>query len=116
MNLADSENFAISNINYILCSDDYLLDINRKYLNHDYYTDVITFQNSETGEPIEADIFISIDRVKENASKLNSSLSNEIHRVLVHGLLHLFGHKDNSDSEKMAMRKKEDSCLSLRVF
>lgn len=110
--IAKEQNKIISNINYIFCSDEYLLNINKKHLNHDYYTDIITFDLSE-GDDIESDIFISIERVKENALKLNASFQKELNRVIVHGLLHLVGFNDKTEQEKVIMRKKEDSCLSL---
>ncbi|QNL23216.1 rRNA maturation RNase YbeY [Hyphobacterium sp. CCMP332] len=116
LEVLDKENASAGNINYIICSDNYLLEINRRYLNHDYYTDIITFPCSELPEPMEADIFISVDRVRENAASLEKEFSNEFHRVLVHGILHLLGYNDSSKDEKQEMRKKEDSCLSLRDF
>ena len=100
-------------LNYIFCSDEYLLQMNKEHLNHDYFTDIITFDSSESESEIEGDIFISIDRVKENASVLNKSFTNELHRVMAHGLLHLFGFGDKGDNEKKVMREKEDLCLSL---
>lgn len=116
MEVLNKESVIVGNINYIICSDNYLLEINRRYLDHDYYTDIITFPSSEPPEPIEADIFISIDRVRENAATLEKAFSNEFHRVLVHGILHLLGYNDSSNREKQEMRIKEDSCLSLRDF
>jgi len=105
-------NQTISNINYIFCSDEYLLEINKEHLNHNYYTDIITFDLSES-EEIESDIFISIDRVIENAKNLGITFETELHRVLVHGLLHLLGFNDKTGVEKTIMREKEDSSLSL---
>jgi len=102
-------------INYIFCSDEYLLDINIKYLNHNYLTDIITFPYTE-GETIESDIFISVDRVKENAKSFDVPFFDELCRVIVHGFLHLCGYGDMSDSEKQNMRLKEDYYLSLRSF
>lgn len=102
----------ISNINYIFCNDEYLLEINKEHLNHDYYTDIITFDLSESDE-IESDIFISIERVKENSTNQNTSFTKELQRVLVHGLLHLIGFDDKNIEQKKIMREKEDSCLSL---
>ncbi len=109
-----SENKQVKTINYIFCSDTYLLDKNQTYLNHDTFTDIVTFDNSESIAEIEADIFISIDRVKENATTLNVSFENELHRVIIHGILHLLGQNDKSEAEKKEMRKKEEACLSLR--
>jgi rRNA maturation RNase YbeY len=101
-------------INYIFSSDTYLLEMNQKYLNHNTLTDIITFDNSADKHSVEADIFISIDRVKENAAELGTSFDEELHRVLVHGVLHLTGHTDKSPQAKVNMRKKEDAYLSLR--
>lgn len=111
--VAEKEKQSIEHLNYIFCSDDYLHEINVKYLSHDFLTDVITFDNSEDEGDIEGDIFISIDRVQENAVDVNTSLERELSRVVLHGLLHLLGYNDKSDSEKISMRKKEDSYLSL---
>lgn len=114
--IAKKEKYSILELNYIFCSDEYLLQINKDFLDHDYYTDIITFDNSELKGKIEGDIFISIDRVKENAQLQHTSLKDELHRVLVHGLLHLTGYKDKTAKEKEIMRKKEDASLSLRSF
>ena len=111
--IAQSEGYQIEEINYIFCSDDYLLGINLKYLNHDYYTDIITFDNSDLPKTILADIFISIDRVKDNASQLNIQFEKELARVLAHGLLHLLRYGDKTDDDKILMRQKEDTCISL---
>lgn len=108
------EGYTLEEVNYIFCSDDYLLNINQNYLDHDTYTDIITFDNSEAERQIEGDIFISIDRVKENANQLNTKETDELHRVMIHGILHLLGHGDSTSEEKTAMRKKEEACLSLR--
>jgi probable rRNA maturation factor len=108
------EGFQAGNINYIFCSDNHLLKMNQQYLSHDTLTDIITFDHSEQTEKVEADIFISIDRVKENARSLKKSFADELHRVIIHGLLHLFGLKDKTEVEKQEMREKEDACLSLR--
>ena len=101
-------------LNYIFCSDEYLLSINQKYLDHDTYTDIITFDSSEEPGAVEGDIFISIDRVKANAAKFRKHFDDELHRVLIHGVLHLLGYPDKSPREKSLMRKKEDAYLSLR--
>lgn len=108
-----NHNKVIEEINYIFCSDDYLLEINEQHLNHDYYTDIITFDNSEEENQIASDIFISIDRIRENASSQSVSFENELHRVMIHGILHLLGFGDKTPSEKKVMREKEDACLSL---
>jgi probable rRNA maturation factor len=112
-NSIKSEGAVLASINYIFCSDEYLLDINRQYLNHNTYTDIITFDNSEEQNSIEGDIFISIERVKENAVKFNKSFESELHRVIIHGVLHLLGYSDKSSRKKAVMRKKEDTYLSL---
>lgn len=112
-----SENFTIDNINYIFCSDMYLHKINLEHLNHDTYTDIITFDLSDNNSnTICSDIFISIDRITDN-SKINTTrFEDELHRVLIHGALHLMTYNDKTDDQKMIMRKKEDACLSLRTF
>ncbi|HRN55423.1 MAG TPA: rRNA maturation RNase YbeY [Agriterribacter sp.] len=96
----------------IFCSDASLLTINRQYLQHDYYTDIITF-NLGTETAIEGEIYISIERVKENALLLQTSFTEELHRVIFHGVLHLCGHKDKLKREKQEMRRKEDCLLQL---
>lgn len=108
--------FRLENLTYIFCSDAYLHQINVEYLNHDDYTDIITFDNSDTSDVVEGDIFISVDRVRENADQLGITFRDELHRVIVHGVLHLLGHGDKDLLSRTAMRHKEDSCLSLRRF
>ena len=108
--------FRIENITYIFCSDDYLSEINIEYLNHDSLTDIITFDNSDEENTIESDIFISIDRVRENATNFNSDFEDELHRVIIHGVLHLLGYRDKSEADKANMRAKEDYYLSLRII
>lgn len=103
----------LGSINYIFCSDDMLLKINQDFLQHNYYTDIITFGLNESGEPIEAEIYVSIDRVKDNANQQNVSYQNEMQRVLFHGALHLCGYKDKKKSEIIVMRQKEDQYLHL---
>jgi rRNA maturation RNase YbeY len=100
-------------INFIFCSDDYLLDINKTHLDHHFYTDVITFCLSE--DPIEADIFISIDRVKENATSFLVAFEHELCRVMIHGILHCMGYEDKTVDLKKEMRKREDLYLDLFV-
>ena len=107
------EKHTLSEISYIFCSDDYLHNMNVQYLNHDTLTDIITFDNSEEEDQIEGDIFISVDRVKENATQLNLPFDTELHRVMIHGILHLCGYKDKTSADNELMRKKEDACLSL---
>ncbi len=111
--LAEAESVTLDSLNYIFCSDDYLYKMNVQYLNHDTYTDIITFDQSEQENVISGDIFISIDRVKENAKEHSIPFINELLRVLAHGLLHLIGFGDKTDEEQLLMRKKEDDFLSL---
>ncbi len=98
---------------YIFCSDKYLLQINKTFLQHDYYTDIITFPLSEKDQPIEAEVYISLDRVKENASNQAATLLDESLRVLFHGVLHLCGYCDKTKTEQMKMRAKEDFYINL---
>ena len=111
--VSKSEGYEIVNLNYIFCSDDYLLEVNKQYLDHDYYTDIITFDNSEEKGKLEGDIFVSIERVKDNAENLKLAFDVELRRVLVHGLLHLIGFTDSDQQLKNQMRAKEDECLLL---
>ena len=110
---AETEGFKLNQLNCIFCSDEYLLGVNRQYLNHDFYTDIITFDNGEFEKEIEGDVFISIDRVRENAATFHKSFEEELMRVLVHGLLHLAGYGDKSEEEKKTMREKEDFYTNL---
>ena len=107
---AKAEGFKIGELNYIFCSDAYLLDINQKYLGHNTLTDIVTFDNSEDPKMIEGDIFISIERVRENALKFDTAES-ELKRVMVHGLLHLAGYKDKGKAHKELMTIKENEHL-----
>jgi rRNA maturation RNase YbeY len=102
----------LGDVNYIFCSDDYLLEINKEHLNHDYYTDIITFDYCESGV-VAGDLFISIDRVRDNSLNLRVDFLDELHRVMAHGVLHLCGLGDKSDEEINTMRAAEDSALSL---
>jgi probable rRNA maturation factor len=111
--ISNSVDYEIGDLNYIFCSDEYLLGINKEYLDHDYYTDIITFDNSEDEHVLEGDIFISIDRVKDNAQNLAVGFDVELRRVIIHGLLHLIGFDDQTDELKQTMRAKEDECLGL---
>lgn len=113
LEISNNHQKQVETINYIFCSDEHLLSINQEYLDHDYYTDIITFDNSTEESMILSDIFISIDRVRENASNQKIPFHDELHRVLAHGLLHLLGFKDKEDDEQTLMRQKEDTCLSL---
>lgn len=110
-----AEGKSLEAVSYIFCSDEYLLEMNRQYLNHDYYTDVITFDYCEA-EAVSGDVFISIDRVEENAQNVGVSKQDELHRVMVHGLLHLIGYGDKSEADKEQMTQKEDYYLSLRAL
>lgn len=109
---AKLEGYDLGELNYIFCSDEYLLDVNRQHLDHDYYTDIITFDNSEKEGKIDGDLFISIDRVTDNARQLNVPADTELRRVLAHGLLHLCGYGDKSEEEAKQMRRKEEEWLS----
>lgn len=104
----------IGDINYIFCSDEYLLEKNISYLKHDTLTDVITFNYNEN-KKISGDIFISISRVKENAENLNILFDDELNRVIIHGILHLLGYKDKTKSDELEMRRMEDECLMFHV-
>jgi rRNA maturation RNase YbeY len=105
--VAKQEGKKILELTYVFCSDEYLLQINQEYLNHDTLTDIVTFDNSEDPKKIEGDIFISIERVRENGYKLGTS-ETELERVMVHGLLHLLGYKDKKKEDKALMTEKED--------
>ena len=111
--LFKKEKKKLGELSYIFCSDDYLLQINRQYLQHDFYTDIVTFDLSEPGQPLNAEIYISVDRVRDNARKFNSSFKKELHRVIFHGALHLCGYSDKKTKEQQIMRKMEDKYLSL---
>lgn len=107
-----SEGKKLGDVNYIFCSDEYLLEVNKQYLDHDYYTDIITFDYVE-GERISGDIFVSVDRVKENAGQFGVSFDIELRRILVHGVLHLIGFPDKEPDEKKLMTSKEDQYLAI---
>ncbi|RQP15354.1 MAG: rRNA maturation RNase YbeY [Parapedobacter sp.] len=113
---AVAEGFRAGEISLIFCSDAYMLEINKQYLNHDTYTDIVTFDTSEAEEIIAGDIFISIERVRENAEKFGVSVRDELHRVIIHGILHLCGYRDKKKAEKALMTKKEDYYLSKRTW
>lgn len=101
------------NLTYIFCNDDYLLKMNLQFLDHDTYTDIITFDLGSEAGSMAGEIYISIERVAENAVKFGVSYNNELHRVIFHGALHLCGYKDKSATEKKLMREMEDKCLEL---
>jgi rRNA maturation RNase YbeY len=109
----DREKKVCGSINFIFCSDDYLHALNVQYLRHDTYTDIITFDSGE-GNTVSGDIFISIDRVRENAKHFGVPVVNELHRVMIHGMLHLAGYGDKTGSQQASMRAKEDYYLSLQ--
>jgi len=112
-NIAIKAGFKIKELNYVFCSDEYLYQINLEYLNHETYTDIITFDNSEKEFDLSGDIFISIDRVNENAKTHNQEIETELSRVLAHGLLHLMGYKDKTKEESTLMRQKEEESIRL---
>lgn len=111
--IAETKGLKIKELNYIFCSDEYLYRINVDYLSHKTYTDIITFDNSENEGHIEGDIFISIERVKENAENENVDFKKELQRVISHGLLHLMGYKDKLDTDKSIMRKMEEKVMAM---
>ena len=111
-----AEGYALDELNFIFCSDAYLLTINQQYLDHDTYTDIITFDNSEVEDRITGDIFISVERVRENASSFGVAFEDELHRVIIHGTLHLLGYPDKTKAEKTRMTQKEDEYLEKRGF
>jgi rRNA maturation RNase YbeY len=108
----EKDDFKVGEINYIFCDDAYLHKLNIEFLQHDTLTDIISFDNT-LGKIIGGDVFISIERVKENATKFNSSFDVELHRVMIHGVLHYMGYKDKTEEEKETMREKENHCLFL---
>lgn len=108
----EEENHELGEVNYIFCDDTYLHKINVEFLQHDTFTDIISFDYS-LGKLVSGDIFISIERVKENASKFEVSFQEELHRVIIHGILHYMGFKDKTDNEKQIMRDKENTCLKV---
>jgi len=109
--LFEKENKKLKSLLYIFCSDEYLLDINNRFLKHDYYTDVISFNLAAPEREVEGEVYISIDRVKENAKKADTLLNIELHRVIFHGALHLCGYNDNKKEEISIMRQKEEKTL-----
>ncbi|WP_294140085.1 rRNA maturation RNase YbeY [uncultured Sanguibacteroides sp.] len=110
--VASDYSCCIGTISFIFCDDSYILNVNQKYLNHDYYTDVITFDYREN-DILSGDVFISLDTVRSNASEFNTTFENELNRVIVHSVLHLIGFKDKTDEDAKLMRKNEDHCLEL---
>lgn len=112
----EQHDWELANLTYVFCSDDYLHEINVEYLDHDTLTDIITFNNADEEGTVEGDIFISIDRVRDNSASLGTTFEDELHRVIIHGVLHLLGFKDKTKEQEELMRKEEDSSLSLRNF
>ncbi len=108
-----SENKKEGDINYVFCEDEYILQINQQYLNHDYYTDIISFDYT-VGNELHGDIFISVDRVRENALDYNTSFEEELKRVIIHGVLHYCGYKDKTEEDEQLMRSKED--VKIQMF
>jgi rRNA maturation RNase YbeY len=113
--IISNENFEEGEVSYIFCDDEYLHKLNLEFLNHDTLTDIISFDNS-LGNQINGDIFISVERVKENTNSFNTSFENELHRVIIHGVLHYCGYKDKTKKDADLMRTKEDAALSQRNF
>ena len=111
INAVDQEGYDLDNIDFVFCSDEFLLEINRTHLGHDDYTDIITFELSGKGEPVLGEIYISVDRVRDNASSIGTSFRAELHRVIFHGVLHLCGYKDKSPADEKKMRAREDHYL-----
>lgn len=111
--VAESELKRLGDISIIFCSDNYILDVNMKYLQHDYFTDIITFDYCE-GDRLSGDLFISVDSVRENATFYGTEFENELNRVIVHGLLHLIGYDDHTEEDQKTMRAKENYYLQLR--
>ncbi len=111
--VAESEIRRVGDLSIIFCSDNYILDVNMRYLQHDYFTDIITFDYCE-GNVLSGDLFISIDSVRENAVLYGVEFEDELNRVMVHGLLHLIGYDDHTEEEQRVMREKEDYYLALR--
>lgn len=113
LDVAASEDAEVLNLSYVFCDDDYLLELNKQFLNHDTYTDVICFDDS-LGKSIRAEVYVSVDRVRENALTYRVTEMDELHRVMVHALLHCLGYRDKSKADSLLMRQREDSALKLR--
>jgi len=114
-NVVNEEEFELGDLSYVFCSDDFLHEMNLEYLDHDTLTDIITFDYRQ-GKLINGEIYISTDRVEENATKYQVSFEDELHRVMIHGVLHICGYNDLTESEEKQMRSKENWALSLREF
>ncbi len=111
--VAESEVRRLGNVSIIFCSDNYILDVNQRYLGHDYFTDIITFDYCE-GDRLSGDLFISVDSVRENAIEYGTEFKDELNRVIVHGILHLIGYDDHTEDEVKTMREKENYYLDIR--
>lgn len=111
-NVITSEGFEVGEVHYIFCDDEFLHKLNVEFLNHDTFTDVISF-DYRMGNQINGEIFISVERVQDNAKDFNNSFEEELHRVMIHGILHFCGYKDKTDEEEALMRNKENEALSL---
>ena len=105
--------YRVGELHYYFCSDEALLEINRQRLGHDFYTDIVTFPLGDCDEVISSEFCLSLDRIKENAETFGRSYASELHRVIIHGVLHLIGFDDLTDAEEQQMREKEEQCLSL---
>lgn len=112
-NTIKHEGKSLLGLTYIFCTDEYLRQINIEFLDHKTYTDIITFNYNPSEKDIEGEIYISVDRVRENAKTFKTDFPTELNRVMIHGVLHLLGYNDTTKAEKAAMREKEDACLSL---
>lgn len=117
----EKRNGELKDLNYIFCNDDYILNINRQYLNHDYFTDIISFDYSEYDYEtqktlISGDLFISLDTVRSNSKLIGVEFEEELHRVIIHGVLHLLGFKDKTEQEEKEMRKEEEECLRNMIL
>lgn len=110
--IVSNSNKRIGTVNYIFCSDEYILEVNKQYLSHNYYTDIITFDYCK-GDIVSGDLLISLDTIQSNSQAFNTDYTSELHRVMIHGVLHLLGYKDGTESEKVEMRFQEDTALSL---
>jgi probable rRNA maturation factor len=109
--VCEAYNKKVGDINYIFCSDEFLLDINKQYLQHDYFTDIITFDQSENETKVDGELYISIDRVRDNANTLAATFEHELLRVIIHGILHLLGHGDKTEADEANMRSLENKYL-----
>ncbi len=114
-NVITGEGFDVGEISYVFCDDDFLLQLNVEFLAHNTLTDILSF-DYRVGKQINGEIYISVERVADNANDFNSSFENELRRVMIHGILHFCGYKDKTDAEESNMRKKEDECLALLII